>query len=120
MELKEEPRWQRSRRAGHTYAEGAALHGNSPERYRRRELARTLIWGLALPLAALLGGLLISPWAFALLLLYPLQVVRLAARGTDPARALFTVLGKFPELQGVLGYWAGRLSGKRRRLIEYK
>ena len=34
--------------------------------------------------------------------------------------ALFTVLGKFPELQGVLGYWAGRLSGKRRRLIEYK
>ncbi|MAY86051.1 MAG: glycosyl transferase [Pseudooceanicola sp.] len=112
--------WQRSRRAGHTYAEGAALHGNSPERYRRRELARTLIWGLALPLAALLGGLLISPWAFALLLLYPLQVVRMAARGTDPARALFTVLGKFPELQGVLGYWAGRLSGKRRRLIEYK
>ena len=55
-----------------------------------------------------------------MLLLYPLQVVRLAARGTDPARALFTVLGKFPELQGVLGYWAGRLSGKRRRLIEYK
>ena len=36
------------------------------------------------------------------------------------AGAAFNVLGKFPELQGVLGYWAGRLSGKRRRLIEYK
>lgn len=112
--------WQRSRRAGHTYAEGVALHGRSPERYRVRELRRTLIWGLGLPLAALLGALVLSPWALLLLLAYPLQVARMVARGMDLPRAAFLVLGKFPELQGVLGYWMGRLSGRRRRLIEYK
>ena len=112
--------WQRSRRAGHTYAEGAALHGRSPERYRMRELRRTLVWGLALPLAALLGALLLTPWALLGLLVYPGQIARMVLRGMDVPRAAFLVLGKFPELQGVLGYWVGRLSGRRRRLIEYK
>ena len=112
--------WQRSRRAGHTYAEGAALHGRSPERYRMRELRRTLVWGLALPLATGLGALLLTPWALLGLLAYPGQIARMVLRGMDVPRAAFLVLGKFPELQGVLGYWAGRLSGRRRRLIEYK
>ena len=35
--------WQRARRAGHTYAEGVALHGSAPERYRVAELRRTLL-----------------------------------------------------------------------------
>lgn len=112
--------WQRCRRAGHTYAEGAALHGCSPERYRQPELRRTLVWGLGLPLAMVLLTLVISPWALLLLLAYPAQIVRLLWQGMEPARAVFLVLGKFPELQGVLGYWSARLSGRRRRLIEYK
>ena len=112
--------WQRSRRAGHTYAEGAALYGRGPERYRLRELGRTLVWGLGLPLVALASAVLLSPWALLLLLAYPGQVLRMIGSGRDPAGALFLVLGKFPELQGVLGYVAGRVSGRRRKLIEYK
>lgn len=114
--------WQRNRRAGHAYAEGAALHGGSPERYNVAETRRALLWGAGVPAAGLLGGLFLSPW----FLLFPVvafvaQIVRLIAlRGEDPARAVFFVLGRLPEAQGVLGHWAGRLLGRRRGLIEYK
>lgn len=112
--------WQRSRRAGHTYAEGAAIHGAGPERYRIPELRRSLIWGLGLPVATLLGLLIIGPWALLLLLAYPAQVLRLSQR-MSLEDAVFLTLGKFSETQGALGYWAGRLAGvKRRKLIEYK
>jgi GT2 family glycosyltransferase len=112
--------WQRSRRAGHTYAEGVATHGSGPEQYRKTELRRSLLWGLAIPVGVLFAALLITPWALLLLLIYPLQVLRLARR--MPLRtAFFLTLGKFPETHGALGYWAGRLAGvKRRKLIEYK
>lgn len=111
--------WRRSRRAGHAYAEGAALHGRPPERHWVAETRRALLWGLALPLAALPGGVLLHPVLFALLLAWPLQVLRLARR-MGWTRAFFTVLGKLPEAQGVAGYWLGRLRGRRTALIEYK
>ncbi len=113
--------WQRSRRAGHAYAEGAALHGGeSEERYNVAETRRALIWGLGVPGLALLGALLISPWALLILLAWPLQVVRLALKGMGLQDAFFLVAGKLPETQGVLQYWKNRLMGKERRLIEYK
>nr|WP_240793960.1 glycosyltransferase family 2 protein [Pseudorhodobacter turbinis] len=110
--------WQRSRRAGHAFAEGAALHGAAPERHWVAETRRALFWGLAVPLLALILGA-VHPLGFALLLLWPLQMLRLAPRmGAVPA--FFSVLGKLPEAQGVLGYWWGRSRQKRARLIEYK
>lgn len=112
--------WQRSRRAGHTYAEGVALHGRSPERYKRTELRRTLLWGGVLPAVTVLGAGLISPLLLVLGLAYPLQVLRLRLRGRPWADAGLLVLGKFAELQGALGYWRGRLAGRRHTLIEYK
>ncbi|TDX21873.1 glycosyltransferase family 2 protein [Rhodovulum visakhapatnamense] len=112
--------WQRARRAGHAYAEGAAMHGFGPERHKLRETRSAMVWGFALPLAALAGAVLISPWALALLLLYPLQVLRLIRKGHDPMRAIFLVLAKLPEVQGVLTYLWRRASGARGRLIEYK
>lgn len=112
--------WQRSRRAGHTYAEGVAIHGAGPERYRIPELRRALIWGLGLPFVTLFGVLVVGPWALILLLAYPAQVMRLSQR-MSLENAFFLTLGKFSETQGALGYWAGRLAGvKRRKLIEYK
>lgn len=112
--------WRRARRAGHAYAEGAALHGAPPERHQIAQTRRALLWGLALPLAVLILAL-IAPWLAVLLALaWPLQVLRLARRQGDPAEALFLTLGKFPEAQGVLDYHLGRLRGRRRGLIEYK
>jgi GT2 family glycosyltransferase len=112
--------WQRNRRAGHTYAEGAALHGTSPERYRVAELRRTLLWGAVLPGAILLLALTSSPWWLLGLLLYPAQVLRMTLRGQPLTQALFLVAGKLPEAQGALGYALGRILRRRRTLIEYK
>lgn len=111
--------WQRSRRAGHAFAEGAALHGTRPERHWVRETRRALVWGAALP-AAILLSLFVSPWlSLALALAYPGQVLRLA-RHWPLRRALFTVLGKFPEAQGALGFYLRRYRRQRRGLVEYK
>lgn len=116
--------WKRARRGGHAWAEGAAMHGAPPERHSVAELRRVLLWGLVLPLVILALALLATPWALALLLLYPAQIARLALRdgGTHAAweSALFLTLGKFPEAQGALDYHWHRLRGRRSGLIEYK
>ena len=110
--------WRRTRRAGHAFAEGAALHGARPERHWVAETRRALFWGAGLPVLVLLAGL-IHPAGWLLALVYPAQVVRLARRGGG-TWAVYSVLGKFAEAQGALGYWADRLRGRRRGLIEYK
>lgn len=116
--------WRRAVRGGHALAEGANLHGGPPEHYNVREVLRALLWGLALPFAAVVLALLHPAWLL-LLLAYPLQVLRLALRDNiaDPARrwrALFFVLARFPEAQGVLQFGFNRLRRKRSALIEYK
>ncbi|MGO4907390.1 glycosyltransferase family 2 protein [Pseudorhodobacter sp. W20_MBD10_FR17] len=110
--------WKRSRRAGHAFAEGTARHGRAPERHWVAEARRAVIWGLGVPAVALVAGAL-HPLGVAVLLAWPLQVLRLTPRLGGEA-AIFTVLGKLPEAQGVLGYWWGRLRRKRAGLIEYK
>jgi len=112
--------WQRARRAGYTYAEGAAMHGMPPEWYNVRALVSALVWGLGLPVFLLASAILVSPWALAGLLVWPLQVLRLRQRGLSGAQALFLTLGKFPESQGALTYGWRRLLRRRAKLIEYK
>lgn len=110
--------WRRTVRAGHAFAEGAALHGRGPERHWVAETRRALFWGAALPLACIVLTV-IHPAGAVLMLAYPAQLLRLARRdGWRPA--LFSVLGKFAEAWGVLGYWGNRLQGRQGALIEYK
>ncbi|SIO59839.1 Glycosyltransferase, GT2 family [Rhodovulum sp. ES.010] len=111
--------WQRCRRAGYTYAEGVAMHGRPPERLHVARLRRTLLWGLALPLAAL-AGLAVTPWAALLLAAWPLQIARLAARGMWPPAAAFLMLAKFAELHGAATWAWRRLRRGPARLLEYK
>jgi len=111
--------WQRARRAGHAGAEGMALHGRLPERHGRARTLRALLWGAGLP--ALTGfSLFLTPWGLVLLLAYPAQIARLAAKSKDVTHAAFTVLAKFPEAQGVADFLWARLMGRRQKLIEYK
>ncbi len=112
--------WRRTRRGGYAYALGAALHGKAPERHNVAQARRALIWGLFLPLAALLGAVLVHPALSLLLLAFPVQIARLWRRDRDLAHAAFLVLGKFPEALGVLEYRFRRLTGQAGRLIEYK
>lgn len=112
--------WRRARRAGHAYAEGAALHGKPPERHNVAQMRRALVWGLGIPLAAILGALFIRPVLLVLLLAWPIQVLRLWKRDRDLARAALLTLGKLPEALGVLEYRRKRMTRQGSRLIEYK
>jgi GT2 family glycosyltransferase len=116
--------WRRTRRAGHAFAEGAALHGSGPERHWVAETRRALLWGAGVPAAALAAGV-VHPAGLAILALWPLQAARLAWRWRAEGRtgfeaAVFSVIGKPAEALGVLGFWAGRWRGRAVRLIEYR
>jgi GT2 family glycosyltransferase len=115
--------WVRMVRSGYAFAEVSRLHRTSPCGIWKREAGRAVFWGGLLPLTICLGALL-HPIALAAALAYPVQVCRVAfARG--PARseswtyALFMMLAKFAECQGILRFW---LQWDRQvvTLIEYK
>ena len=107
--------WKRAVRAGHAFAEGAAQNGFS---HWGAETRRALIWGAALPVAIVALGLVYpAAWLFALV--YPTQLLRLARR-EGWIWASFSLIGKFAEARGALGYYVLRLRGKRAGLIEYK
>lgn len=123
--------WRRMQRGGYAFAQGAHLHGASPERLWISQSRRAWLWGLCVPLAVLLGAALFGPTALLLLLVYPLQITRIALRGRGdaPGRrssrdrwlyATAVVLAKFPELLGQLSFRAHSLTRVQARLIEYK
>lgn len=120
--------WKRTLRAGHAYAEGAWLHGKSPERHWVKESRSIWLWGLFLPLLAV--GLAWSTKGLSLLLLlaYPLVTYRVyrymqqqGYKSKDAVLyALSCTVGKFPQLQGQSQFYLGKLLGRRRTLVEYK
>lgn len=115
---------QRARRAGHAFAQGAALHGAPPERHWVRETRRALFWGAGLPILIVVLAIVHPAWVL-LILAYPLQIARLALRN-GPGRiwswteAYYLTLAKFPEARGVLDYWWRRMRRQKSELIEYK
>ena len=120
--------WKRARRAGHAAAEGAWMHWRSRERYNVRRTGTILLWGLIVPAASIGLAWPTGGWSLLGLGLYPAQWWRIMrkerrrGRGGPDARlvATFTLLAKFPQLAGVGSLVAGRVSGRRSRLIEYK
>lgn len=120
--------WRRSVRGGHAYAQGAAMHGRAPERHCVRQCRRIVLWALLMPLPAIALAWPTSGWSLLLLMVYPLQIVRIARRrraGGDPpglawTYAAFCLLAKWPELIGLFRYRADRLLARESRLIEYK
>ncbi|MNH38134.1 hypothetical protein D3C79_991220 [compost metagenome] len=78
-----------------------------------------------MPLATLVATLMLGWTGLLVLLVYPLQVARLAQRGAGPARqnwllAFFLVLGKFPEMVGQVKFLLNRFGAGKSALIEYK
>lgn len=120
--------WERARRAGFAYAQGAALHGRSQDRHFVRENLRILFWGLGLPLLAIAAGLASGGFGLLLLFAYPLQVARTYQRGRRHGRspgdaglyAAFSLLAKFPELAGWFEYHRRRILRRPTAIIEHK
>jgi hypothetical protein len=121
--------WKRNVRNGHAYAEGAAMHGNTPARHWVRQARSNWVWGLIFPVLVLLVA-----WPtrgislVVLLLIYWLQYTRIQRSEQKRGRfgrdsrlyAAFCVIGKFAQAQGQLRYVTSAMLGRRRTLIEYK
>jgi GT2 family glycosyltransferase len=117
--------WRRSMRAGYSFILGSHLHGGAPEYHRVAETRRAWLWGAGIPLAIAAAALLFGPWALALSLIYPVQVLRLylRRRGKTPmplTTSFFHVLGRFPEAMGQIKFIVDRTFGRQAALIEYK
>lgn len=118
--------WKRMLRGGYAYAQGALIHGSSsPESLWVAESRRAWIWGLYIPLGALLLSVTLGWPGLLVLLIYPLQVVRLALTGRFTVRenwlrAGALVISKFPEMLGQLKFIRDRLRRAQSRIIEYK
>jgi GT2 family glycosyltransferase len=117
--------WKRMVRGGYAYAQGAREHGAPPEQHWVEESRRIWLWGLVIPLGILIIALSVDLRLLWLLAVYPLQVVRLAIRGTRSrrenwVRALALVLCKFPEMLGQVKFLMDRHRRVQSTLIEYK
>jgi GT2 family glycosyltransferase len=117
--------WRRATRAGHAYAQTAALH---PGRFNA-ERRRAWIWGALLPATALIAAPFTAGVALlAAAALYGASFIRtrtrLAAAGADKRDASlcagFMTLSKFPNLAGMLSYRLKRALGRRIEILEYK
>lgn len=127
--------WNRMRRSGHACGELAILHPEGRDPNWRAMVAKIFLWSVVVPgvlaVTILLALLVDSRWWIAALLAslaWPLNTVRLMrrerSRGLSPrlarASAFFLMLGKLPQLLGLIGYHRNRLSGRASSLIEYK
>ncbi|MGP1271822.1 MAG: glycosyltransferase family 2 protein [Phycisphaerales bacterium] len=120
--------WKRCVRAGHAAAEGAWMHGRSPERYFVRETLRPIFWAGVLPMLALA----LAWWTRGVSLIvlagvYGLQWWRMRSRETGGTSlvspgtlAMFTLVGQFALFAGVLTFGRNRLLRRRTTIIEYK
>ena len=118
--------WKRMIRGGYGFAQGAAIHGGPPERYASVEIRRAWIWGLGIPAIVLMALPFFHWWALVVLALYPIQLLRLAIRGTrttvrhNCVRAGALLLGKFPEMLGITKFYFDQIRRAKSGLIEYK
>ena len=119
--------WKRNQRAGHAYAEGYALHGKSSEKFKRSECRSILFWSGVLPIVIILLTT-ITPFFLVLFLIYPLQITRLTLRYRGRwgnvnlafIYAVSNVIGKWPQLFGMMAFFKNKKLGHQNQLIEYK
>lgn len=119
--------WRRARRSGHAYAEHVWRHGDTALPRWRRQVWSIALWGLAIPLCALV---LLTAWALGaptllgsalLFAVYPIQILRIAARTRKGlGYATLIVIGKFAELGGAARFYLNHARGYAPKLIEYK
>lgn len=120
--------WKRSVRGGWAVAQGAAMYGQTSEKYMVKDHLSGWFWGLILPLISLgLMGPTLGLSAF-LLLAYPLLLLKMyrsyLQRTNSQPRAIiaayYGLIFKFAQVSGQIKFWLNRWQGKQATLIEYK
>lgn len=122
--------WKRAVRAGYAYANGAHLHGRTPDRHNVKEVRSIIAWAGVLPAVMLAlawptRGISLALLALAYVLLFWRIRQSRVRRGDGSAiaslYARFCVIGKFAQLLGVWRFtWTEVIRGKSGKLIEYK
>lgn len=117
--------WKRTVRAGYAFAEGTYLHGVAPEYHWVTESRRSWRWGIYIPLVIVILALIKPIWAILLLLIYPLQWLRLSLKIQQPFKraclqAFFLMVGKFAEAFGQIKFLVHRYTNQQGKIIEYK
>lgn len=120
--------WQRAKRCGHAYAQVSYLHGLSPEGQFVKEVRRAWVWGVIIPLGALM--LMLPTHGISLVAFgrYPLTALRTTYKTRKQgfswrdsiAWGLSCAVSAFPEAFGVIKFHSDRLRKKQHQIIEYK
>lgn len=120
--------WQRAKRCGYAFGQVSHLHGAPPERKFIKEVWRIWIWGIIMPL----GALVLTPSTHGLSWIafgrYPLTVLQVLYKTrrqgfswTDSlAWGLSCGASVFPEAVGSVKFHLDRLHNKQHKIIEYK
>ncbi|WP_420383817.1 glycosyltransferase [Novosphingobium sp.] len=125
--------WKRTQRGGHAFAELAHFHPSIDAPDWQRQCNSIIAWGGIFPLLVLIsllfGTIFGYSWFVANALLasiWLLQMARLTIKRRDLpmrlsiANSWFLLVGKIPQLSGMIQYGMARLSGRNSHLIEYK
>jgi glycosyltransferase involved in cell wall biosynthesis len=127
--------WNRARRSGHAFGEMAFLHPDAIDPPWPRQVRSILIWGGGMTSAFIGANILalsVSPWWWIGVLLvflpWPVRMIQLATRQrrrglcAKVARAsgVALMVGKLPQLLGLMSFYGNRVLGRASRLIEYK
>ena len=121
--------WRRTVRSGHALAQLGHTYGGEPLRFYRSPWRSTLFWSAIVPAGILFSTVAITWWA---IFLFPLAYAYLLARimryrlnrGDDRDSAftygLFTTIGKFPQLVGMIRFYRNLWAKRQSTIIEYK
>ena len=119
--------WQRSARSGYGATQRACVCPAADRVKGLRDIMSCWAWVIALPGVAVTLSLAWGPWALTLLLLYPMQVIRVALRSGRGESwkyslqySLFLLIAKVPKLIGQLTFLRFHWGLRPARLIEYK
>ena len=110
--------WKRTMRGGYAFAEGAFLHGAAPELHWVAETKRAWLWAFLIPLMSLFALFIKPLWGVLLVLVYPLQILKIMIKSKLPLKiafmqAFFLVLGKFAELTGQIKFLSHRFCSRK-------
>jgi len=118
--------WKRAKRAGHAFAENYFLHGASSEKFCRKQVFSIVFWSVVLPVL-LIALSIIDCRLIVMGLIYPAQVFRLSIKNKAFLNsklsfyyAVSNVLGKFPQVLGMMQFLFNKMKGRSGVLIEYK
>lgn len=121
--------WKRAERAGYAFAEGASIHGDTPQRHWVDEARKNWLWG-SIFIGILVIGLLIHPVGLALMSIFPLQALRISLKFIPNLQnksfsikllyGLDCAFGRIPQFFGQLRFLFNKLFNRTQKIIEYK